>query len=219
MKCGHHDFILNADNLVAAPDVGTRSRASKGRATFGVTKTLRVGPLFLFFRSQSKVTSMNTNLSKPSGSISPDAIAALRKVLEDLKSKSPSNQIWNPGNFDQMVAAKAAVIPRYGPAFSPANVGKLSRETFLGFLQFENNRHWRGLDRLGDKLTKDMNHLREALALLVDEAKPLRNRLEQLRPRGGKAFVPFLGPAVMTAILHVVYPDRYTVLNETLKRQ
>ena len=29
MKCGHHGFILNIDNLVAAPDVGTRSRASK----------------------------------------------------------------------------------------------------------------------------------------------------------------------------------------------
>jgi len=172
----------------------------------------------LFFRNEFKGVSMNTNLPNPSGSIGPEAIAALRKVLDDLKSRSPSNQIWNPGNFDQMVAAKSAVIPRFGPAFSSANVGKLSQETFLEFLQFENNRHWRGLDRLGQTLTQDMSRLRGALALLVDETKPLRDRLEQFRPRGGKGFVPYLGPAVMTAILHVVYPDRYGVLNETLKR-
>ena len=29
--------------------------------------------------------------------------------------------------------------------------------------------------------------------------------------------VPWLGPAIMTAILHVVYPDRSGVLNNTLK--
>jgi hypothetical protein len=95
-------------------------------------------------------------------------------------------------------------------------VGKLSRENFLEFLHFKNNRHWLGLDRHGEKLTKDMNRLREALALLVDESKPLRDRLERLRPREGPAMVRFLGPAVITAILHVVYPDRYGVFNNTL---
>jgi hypothetical protein len=62
-----------------------------------------------------------------------------------------------------------------------------------------------------------MSRLREALALLVDESKPLKNRLERLRPPDNKAMVPWLGPAVLTAILHVVYPDRYGVLNNKLK--
>ena len=66
-------------------------------------------------------------------------------------------------------------------------------------------------------ITNDMGRLREALALLVDESKPLNNRLDRLRPPGSKAMVPFLGPAILTAILHVVYPDRYGVLNNTLK--
>jgi hypothetical protein len=62
-----------------------------------------------------------------------------------------------------------------------------------------------------------MSRLRGALALLVDESKPLERRLERLRPPGSKGMVPWLGPAVLTAILHVVYPDRYGVLNNKLK--
>jgi hypothetical protein len=160
---------------------------------------------------------MPANLVNPSGTISAHAVTSLQKLLDDLKAKpsSPKHPDWNLG---QLIAAKSAVVPRYGPMFSPANVGKLPRDTFLEFLQFKNNRHWYGLDRLGEKLTKDMNRLREALALLVDESKTLRSRLDRLRPREGKAMVPFLGPAVITAVLHVVYPDRYGVLNEMSKR-
>jgi hypothetical protein len=159
---------------------------------------------------------MSADLNKSSGSISPQAIAALKKVLDDLRAKppSPKPEDWNLG---QLVAAKAAVIPRYGPAFSPANVGTLPRETVLEFLRFKNNRHWKGLERRGAQLTRDLNRLREALSLLVDESIPLRVRLERLRPLGGRAMIPFLGPAVITAILHVVYPDRYGVFNKTLK--
>jgi hypothetical protein len=159
---------------------------------------------------------MNGELAHQTGSIRPEAISALRIVLEELKAKPPSPKPadWN---LDQLIAAKELVIPRYGRAFSPANVGKLSRETVLEFLEFKNNRHWKGLERRGPRLTSDMNRLREALSLLVDEGKPLDTRLERLRPSQGKAMVPFLGPAVITAILHVVYPDRYGVFNEMLR--
>ena len=63
-----------------------------------------------------------------------------------------------------------------------------------------------------------MDRLRTALALLVDEDRPLKERLERLRPAAGRAMVPYLGPAVITAILHVAYPDRYGVVNQTLVR-
>ena len=62
-----------------------------------------------------------------------------------------------------------------------------------------------------------MNRLRAALTLLVDESKPLRDRLERLRPTRGQNMVPYLGNAVLTAILHVVYPERYGVVNSMLK--
>ena len=62
-----------------------------------------------------------------------------------------------------------------------------------------------------------MVRLRKALSLLVDEHLPLHVRLDSLRPPDGRNMVPWLGPAVITAILQVVYPDRYGVLNDTTK--
>jgi hypothetical protein len=149
-------------------------------------------------------------------SINPPASTSLRKLLIDLKAMppSPKPEGWN---FSQLVEAKSLVIPRFGPIFSAQNVGKLSREDFLKFLEFKTNRHWRGLDRHSGDLTKDMNRLRVALALLVDESKPLRERLDRLYPHERPAMVRYLGPAVLTAILHVVYPDRYGVFNSMLK--
>jgi hypothetical protein len=160
---------------------------------------------------------MPTDLNNPSVAINPRALASLSKLLDDLRAKPFSR---NPAdwNLNQLVANKSAVIPRYGPMFSPANVAKLSRTTFLEFLEFDNNRHWYGLTRHGEKLTKDMGRLRNALALLVDESIPLKSRLDRLRPREGKAMLPYLGPAVITAVLHVVYPNRYAVCNETSKK-
>ena len=89
----------------------------------------------------------------------PLAVQALKKLLDELKVKPPASNIkdWN---LDQLAAAKSTVVSHYGPAFSSQNVGKLTRETFLAFLQSENNRHWRGLDRHGDNITNDMSRLR-----------------------------------------------------------
>jgi len=159
---------------------------------------------------------MSADRTETSDRVISQAVESLQKVLADLRAK-PASSKPEDWNLDQLVAAKAAVIPHYGAMFSPANIGKLSRETVLEFLQFKNNRHWKGLERSGPQFTKNMNRLREAIALLVDESEPLRSRLERLRPREGRAMVPFLGPAVITAILHVVYSDRYGVFNATLK--
>jgi hypothetical protein len=159
---------------------------------------------------------MNTTISTATASINSQAIASLRKLLDELQAK-PASAKPADWSLDQMMAFKAAVIPQFGLAFSPANVGRLSREVFVEFLRFENNHHWRGLDRHGRRLTDDMARLREALALLVDEDRPLRDRLERLRPAEGPRMVPFLGKAVITAILHVVYPDRYAVFNNVSK--
>ncbi len=159
---------------------------------------------------------MSVNLSNPSEAINPQAVETLRKLLDDLRTKPPGSDMSK--NLAQIEEARDEVIGRYGPVFSPPNVANLSRGTFLEFLRFENNRHWTGLGRLGGKLTKDMDRLRAALGLLVEEIRPLKERLDRLRPSGGSAMVPFLGRAVLTAILHLVYPDRYGVVNNTLVR-
>ena len=94
----------------------------------------------------------------------------------------------------------------------------MDRDTILGFLKFQNNHHWYGLERHGDHVTKDMSTLRQTLTLLVDETVPIGTRLARIRPQTGPPMVKWLGRAVLTAILQVVYPEQYGVLNNVAER-
>jgi len=86
------------------------------------------------------------------------------------------------------------------------------------FLLFRNNHHWDSLHRVGKFMTADMNLLREALTILIDESEPIRERLNRLRPErywGEHSMVSHLGMPVLTAILQVTQPDHYGVWNNT----
>jgi hypothetical protein len=139
-----------------------------------------------------------------------DAGHFLRPLLDRIRS-APADE--NDRFARQIISAKDEVIARYKPIFSPDGLSRLNRGTMLEFLRFENNRHWYGLDRHGGAITADMERLRETLAVLVDESFPIRRRIDQIKPQSERPKVRGLGPATLTAILHVVYPDSYGVLN------
>lgn len=62
----------------------------------------------------------------------------------------------------------------FGPRFrDPLS---LTKQDYLDFLSFKHNHHWTGLERPGRQATDDMEILREAIALLVDETKPISER-------------------------------------------
>lgn len=97
---------------------------------------------------------------------------------------------------------------------SPERVAAIDTEALLGLLrdmkkQFEMG-HGRGVPK-----TADLPLLQEALAVLVDEKLPLKDRLDRLRPQTGDVMVSGFGPSLITAILHFVDPDRYGMLNAT----
>jgi hypothetical protein len=153
-----------------------------------------------------------------------ESIEVLRGLLEGLRNKPASQRSLRNStdphdwNLAQMTQAKMDVTARYAQVFSPENLDHLDQATIAGFLKFQNNHHWYGLDRLGGRITADMPRLRSSLRLLLDETKPLADRLNQLRPLGGPPLLPSLGPALITGILQVVYPDRYGVLNNITVR-
>jgi len=64
-------------------------------------------------------------------------------------------------------------------------------------------------------MTEDMGKLREALRLLLDESIDIKTRLDRLRPYNIDPMVKGLGRAVITAILQIMYPDKYGILNNT----
>lgn len=107
-----------------------------------------------------------------------------------------------------IVAKRDAVLYRFGPKFrDPRN---LTKQDYLDFLSFKHNHHWTGLERLGRRATDDMDNLRDAIGLLVDETKPISDRFDT-----AKSMVRGAGAATLTPVLLLAYPDRYGVWNGT----
>ncbi|MCJ7543209.1 MAG: endonuclease NucS [Phycisphaerae bacterium] len=139
-------------------------------------------------------------------------IQSLREILGKVSHQSP-DELCRVGA--EIRDAKQGVLTRYQPVFSRENLGGLTAEDFRGFLLFRNNHHWDSLHRLGGWMSADMPKLREALKVLLDEGVDIRTGLNRLRPPTGDPMVKGLGRAVITAILQVVYPDKYGVWNNT----
>ena len=140
----------------------------------------------------------------------PQALEQLRSILDGVSS-------GDDDELSQIVQARDEVVGRYQPLFSDEHLPRLTQEEFGSFLLFENNRHWKGIHRYTGILTADMGGLREALSVLLDESRSLRERLDKLRPRSGKGPVRGLGPATLTPILLVRYPEKYGVLNRVVE--
>jgi hypothetical protein len=130
------------------------------------------------------------------------AVSDLRSVLARFK---PGQQ-----TFDEIVETREDVFARYRPLFSPEHIPSLTKEEFTSFLYIENNHHWSGLYRHGLGAASDMNTLRQALALLLDESRPIRERFPE-----AINMVTGFGKAIATGILTVAYPDKYGVWNNT----
>lgn len=143
-------------------------------------------------------------ISRPStdgGASYNEAVARLRGALVASDHHAESQET---------IAAKDEVVARFGPSFRPGRVADITAEEFQAFLRFKNNRHWTGLERLGPRICADMDALRSALGLLVDEAEPLAERATR-----AVDMVTGMASAVSTAVLLVAYPDRYGVWNST----
>lgn len=116
-----------------------------------------------------------------------------------------------PG-FERMVNAGPRVRARFQPLFAAERLPSLAKEEFQSFLVFKNNQHWVGLHRKGPEICADMPRLRSALRVLLDESRPIEDRLQDLAP-GGPSAVHGLGRAALTAILLVMFPEKYGVWN------
>lgn len=130
------------------------------------------------------------------------AIEKLQKLL-DLKI------LVDPNFLKDQEKNKSTVIRNYGLVFSSSNIKQLTEYEFREFLKYENNLHWTGLQRQGSNLCKDMKKLRDTLELLIDETVPLSNRVTRAEK------TPYMGKAIITAVLQVAFPWKYSIWNDT----
>ena len=138
-----------------------------------------------------------------------NAISQLRNLLSILR---------NNDEIKEMISARKEVYAKYQPIFSLNKISELSEDDFKSFLDFKNNRHWTGLDRHKESLTEDMGKLRNALNILLDESKPILERYNTIRSKNNGNLVNGLAKALMTAILHIEYPEKYGIWNQTSEK-
>jgi len=126
-------------------------------------------------------------------------IGKLREALAGLTKTKTYREIVEP---------KDEVFARFQPVFSPQHIPQITGDEFKSFLLVDNNRHWTGLHRQGNRICSDMPRLREALSILVDESRPVDERLDLVTEA-----VSGVGKNIATAILIVMKPDKYGVWN------
>jgi len=104
------------------------------------------------------------------------------------------------------------VCEYWGIIFSPKGIASLTKQDMTGFLSYRQNHRWREISR--EDVTTDMERLRVALLVLIDDSRRIADRLNALEPGRGELAVPQLGKAKLTPLLLVTYPKRYGVWNE-----
>ena len=117
----------------------------------------------------------------------------------------------------QRINDEKLVIEKFGFIFNPNNLDSLNTEDFKSFLLIRNNKHWEGIHRQGNMITSDMEKLKSILKMLLDESKPIKERIDKLMPKNQHPLIKGLGRAVLTPILMVVYPDKYAVYNSVVE--
>lgn len=108
----------------------------------------------------------------------------------------------------RIVDRRGEVMSRFGPLFRDSS--NLTQQDYLDFLSIKHNHHWSGLERLGRRAAYDMDNLRAAVSILVDETAPLSDRFDT-----ALSMVHGVGVATLTPMLLLAYPDRYGVWNST----
>lgn len=111
-------------------------------------------------------------------------------------------------DIHHIVTKRDEVMGRFGPLFRDPS--GLSQQDYLDFLSFQHNHHWTGLERLGRAAAHDMDNLRDAISILVDETIPLSERIDT-----SVAMVHGVSTGTITPMLLLAFPDRYGVWNGT----
>ena len=100
--------------------------------------------------------------------------------------------------------------------FSLKAIATLTKQDITGFMSYRQNHRWKEISR--EDVAADMNRLRCALLILMDENRPVAERLNLLEPGRGELAVAHLGKAKLTPLLLVTAPKLYGVWNDYSQR-
>ncbi len=117
-------------------------------------------------------------------------------------------------SYDDIEKRMQRVYGKYRDMFKPANIKNLDIEKFLRFFSYSENEHWSGLTQNIASLAADPKNLKDALLLLLEDSKPLRERINKVTGAGNQpGMVKGFGPARLSAFLNVASQGKYGVYN------
>lgn len=219
------DAITRDDIVHAAEDITPLAPGIAGQenAAVALLNGNRYDPRALVARALQNAGGVTVELTAPSGD--PDFKAYLGKrripvVLASALDKTVKTLIALHNDHEasqdlkKIIDAEEEVIPKYQPLFSSGRVKSITSDEIGDFLSIKNNKHW-PLQRARKAITSNMDGLREALSVLVDGSRPINERLDEIDSLKEKKVVKGVGPATITAILHVSNPQEFGVWNGT----
>ena len=100
-----------------------------------------------------------------------------RMKLEEAIQKAKEKWAAKP----QLKQERDEVIAKYREVFKLENIDNFTKEIWLEFWNYTNNKHWRGMSQLAGVVAGDMNKLISSLKIILDESQALTDRIKRLR--------------------------------------
>jgi hypothetical protein len=132
-----------------------------------------------------------------------------KKELLDQSVKKKKEELADPES--ELTKDKKKVLKDYPKTFFTKNI---TGEKYLEFLNGNNNKHWNNISRPGGNTKKDLPKLQNALKIILDETKPLSERIKKVRDKKSKDWVSNFKYATYTPILLVASNMKHAVINK-----
>ena len=132
-----------------------------------------------------------------------------------MENKEQFLKLVEKTHHDQSVEERRKLgFDKYGDLFKISNIENMDIERFRKFFNPNENRKWHGLTQNVSLLVSNPKNLKESLKLLLDERKPISERIDRILDASGENKVKGYGLARISAILHFAYPDKYGAYND-----
>lgn len=139
----------------------------------------------------------------------------LKKLLEDFRGEGIEIK-GKKFQANEWINERKKAHEKYKLKF--LNIGELTKDEVMGFLSFDNNKSWTGLERRGVEALKDFDKFKKTLKFLLDESVDIKDRIQRIVSSSkGDFHIKGMGRNFTTAILHVCYPEKYGVFNNVVE--
>jgi predicted restriction endonuclease len=121
-------------------------------------------------------------------------------------------------NVMEWLEIRKQAYKKFQKMFKLDNIDKLAPNDFEKFLHEKENKSWTKLYRQKPKMLADFANLKENLKYLLNEKIPIEERINNVVPKEARYHTEGMAEAVVTSILHAVFPDKYGVWNSRTKK-